>query len=204
LNIQQSFFAEYPLPTIWAFLKDVKMVAECMPGATLREKISETEYQGAFEVRLGPIVANFEGVVDVKAHDQTHAGVIQARALDRRTGTRIQSEVRYDAASEGAGTRVRIAGEYSLAGSLAQFARKGLLDEVAGRLTSAFADALRKQIAAAQLADQSGSAERRTAAPDLAPNVRQIAGGALLLQAMLRWVRRLWDRGRRRGGEHHR
>ena len=194
MNIQQSFVVQYPIATVWDSLKDVKLVAECMPGATLHEMVTETRYKGRFTVRLGPIVANFEGDVDIDSRDEIHTGVIRAQAVDRRTATRIQTEIRYGATTQDGGTRVEIAGEYSLAGSLAQFARKGLMDEITNRLTVAFADALRERLARSQPADACVPRELEATTRESSLSPKSINAGSLLGSILRAWGTRFWKR----------
>ena len=65
----------YPLAvdaaSAWQVLRDVKAVAECMPGAAITEQVDSTHYKGSVKVKVGPANASFAGDIEVLALDET-------------------------------------------------------------------------------------------------------------------------------------
>ena len=144
MNVSQAFSVAYPVTRVWDLFRDVPTVSNCMPGLKLHERYDDGRYRGEFNVKVGPIVASFRGDVEVETNDDVHSGVIRGQAIDRRTGTRLRSELHFQVSPTDNGTHVEITGDYALAGSLAQFARRSLMEDVANRLTVSFTEALRK------------------------------------------------------------
>jgi hypothetical protein len=100
-------------------------------------------------------------------NDAERRGSIAGTGSDRRSGSRIKGKAAFslhDAATNAASTRVDIRVDYSIAGSLAQFSRGGLVQELAEKLTAQFSDNLRNQLEQAR-AEPAARATAHSAAP---------------------------------------
>lgn len=49
----------------WQVLSDIRELASCMPGATITEQTSDTQYKGAVKLKVGPATAAFSGEITV-------------------------------------------------------------------------------------------------------------------------------------------
>jgi aerobic carbon-monoxide dehydrogenase small subunit len=132
---------EHPRERVFAFFGRLEEVVTCMPGAALTEPPRDGHLQGRLRVRLGPIAADFAGEADVERDPASHGGVIRGQGRDSRTGSSAIGEVSYVLVGEraGAATRVEIEIGYALRGALAQFGRPAIVNDLAERLTDAFA-----------------------------------------------------------------
>ncbi|MCO5065754.1 MAG: carbon monoxide dehydrogenase subunit G [Rhizobiaceae bacterium] len=54
-----------PIDVVWAALNDPEVLRLCIPGCTALEKTSDTNMTATVQLRVGPIKANFEGVVEL-------------------------------------------------------------------------------------------------------------------------------------------
>ncbi len=52
-----------PRETVWQAIMDPEVLAKCLPGCERLEKVSETEYLGTLNVRVGPVQGRFSGKV---------------------------------------------------------------------------------------------------------------------------------------------
>lgn len=194
-QIAQSFAVGFPREQVWRMLADVERVVTCMPGASLTRPPEGGKLLGEMRVKLGPIVAAFAGEGDLVMNDATYTGTIRGQGMDRKNNSRVRAEVEFKASDEGTATRVEIAVDFSLTGTLAQFSRGALVQEITQRLGAEFARNLEARLAAAS-------------APACQPaKVPATAGEALnagtLAWTMIRdWIRGLFARlfGRREGG----
>jgi carbon-monoxide dehydrogenase small subunit len=92
-------------------------------------------------VKLGPISAEFRGVAQIERDERTHSGRIQGAGSDARSNSATRGDLRYRlAALDERSTRVDVTIGYRLTGMLAQFGRPGLVQDLAARLTAAFAE----------------------------------------------------------------
>ncbi len=126
-------------------------VASCLPGASLDEGGDGPEVTGRMRVKVGPIRAEFHGRARISRDERARKGEILGAGEDAGSRTRTAGRVRYaiEAADDGATTRVNLEIGYTLAGGLAQFSRGGLVEDVADRLTAAFAANLEARLAGA-------------------------------------------------------
>jgi carbon monoxide dehydrogenase subunit G len=192
-QIAQSFTVAFPRAQVWRALADVEKVVTCMPGAALIRPPEGGKIAGEMRVKLGPIVAAFAGEGDLVMNDADFTGAIKGQGLDRKNNSRVRVEIGFKAIDQGASTRVDLAVEFSLTGTLAQFSRGALVEEIAQRLGAEFAKNLEARMAAAGTA--------AGAPPTPAPPI-PLDAGALGWSMIRDWIKGLWARlfGRRQRG----
>lgn len=166
-QIKQAFSVNHPRSTVWAQFQDLPRMAECLPGASLRGAPSANHADGRMTVKLGPVRAEFTGAVDIEADEGNYRGKIVGTGMDKSHGSRAKGEIVYtlEEAASGAATRVSVVVDYTLAGSLAQFARGGIVDAVAEQICRDFAANLETQMnaesrQAAEPAQEAGAPAR--------------------------------------------
>ena len=135
-------------------------------------------------VKVGPISAEFGGVAQITRDEAAHRGAIVGSGRDTRSNSATREIVAYsvEPGERGAGSRVDVDVGYTLTGMLAQFGRSGLVQDIAGRLTAAFAQNLEARLSAGN-----GAA----AAPPLA---RELNAGSLITTVVLGRLRRFFGR----------
>ncbi|MEA2760651.1 MAG: hypothetical protein QOH65_3588 [Methylobacteriaceae bacterium] len=139
-SFEQNFVVHHPLAKVWDFFGQLEEVATCLPGASIRDASPERA-TGQIRVKLGPISAEFRGVAQIERDERAHSGRIQGAGRDARSNSATRGDLRYRlvAIDEGS-TGVEITIAYRLTGMLAQFGRAGLVQDLAARLTAAFAE----------------------------------------------------------------
>ncbi|MCH8925831.1 MAG: SRPBCC family protein, partial [Proteobacteria bacterium] len=179
-RLTQSFIVRHPRAVVWRFMEDVEGVAACMPGAALTGPVQDGRLEGRIAIKLGPMAATFAGEGTVALDAAAYRGVIEGGGRDKRSATRAKGRVAYRLIEEagGAATRVEVEVAFSLAGPLAQFSRGGIVTDLAGRLSAAFADNLQARLDAA-----AGGA----AAPTPEPAAARLDAGGLLVSVL--WAR---------------
>jgi carbon-monoxide dehydrogenase small subunit len=181
--LRQSFTVDHPRERVFAFFGRLEEVVACMPGAALTEPPQGGHLKGRLRVRLGPIATDFAGEADVERDEAGRRGTIRGEGRDSRTGSSALGEVSYVLVDENAGaaTRVEIEIGYALRGALAQFGRPGIVNDLAGRLTAAFARNVEARLG--------GDAAASTAT---APS--ELDAGSLILAVIRARIRRLFAR----------
>ena len=166
-TLSRAFVVSHPRPDVWRYLKDLEQVIICMPGASLTGPVQDNRFNSQIAVRLGPISATFSGEWKRELHENDFHGVIDGNARDNRTATRVRGKAEYRLLEEdgGAATRVDVRVSFSLAGPLAQFSRAGIVQDLATRLTSAFADNLQARLDG--IAEPTARAEAPTSPAEL-------------------------------------
>jgi carbon monoxide dehydrogenase subunit G len=147
-QLKQSFTVNHARPVVWAQFQDLPNVVQCLPGAALTEQASPTQAKGRMTVKLGPVKADFGGEVEIEADESTYTGKIAGTGVDKSHASRAKGNVVYrlEEANSGSATVVTVDVDYTLSGSLAQFARGGIVEAVAEQICQAFANNLEDQL----------------------------------------------------------
>lgn len=140
-HFRKTIRIKAPLSSVWAQFDDVAALSRCMPGAALDGPDEDGLLQGRLRVKLGPIGAAFEAQARNVVDDAAHRGMLTGQGHDRRTGTRVVAEITYllTSADDGDATVVDLDVRYGLSGTLAQFARGALVENLANRMAGEFA-----------------------------------------------------------------
>lgn len=164
-ELRQEFAVAQPRSKVWAVFQDIETIVDCLPGASLTAPPTADHVEGQMTVKLGPITANFAGQADLERDEAAFTGLIKGSGVDKKQGSRAKGDVRYTLEEDngGAATKVLISVDYSLSGSLAQFARGGIVEAVAGKLTEDLAENLEAKLASA--GDQQAPSEEASATP---------------------------------------
>ena len=56
---------EAPIGKVWAALNDTETLKACIPGCQSLEKTSDSSFEAAAKVKVGPVGATFKGKVDL-------------------------------------------------------------------------------------------------------------------------------------------
>ena len=178
MQLEQSFTLPFARAAVWPAFADVPMLVACMPGAGLvgepRTVDGGADLDLAFTVKLGPITGAFQGQGAIRRDDAAFAGTFSGGGADRKSGSRVKGEARFSLLElTPAETRVDVAVDYNLTGSLAQFSRGAIVKELAAAMTRDFAANLQARIAEAQPAIEARSADDAvtSAAPPGAPEL---------------------------------
>ncbi len=148
MNISYEFRVRQPIEAVWAAFQDVPSVAQCLPGAELKEDKGGGVYAGAVKVKLGPMSAEFEGEAKVSPDAVSRRGHIEGKGVDRSGGSRGQMKVDYALIQLPDETRVTVDTEISLSGAIGQFGRSGIVEEMSRRLIDEFVECLEAKLAA--------------------------------------------------------
>lgn len=188
MQLENSFEVPAPIERVWEFLLDVERVASCMPGAELTEVVDERTWKGKVNVKLGPVSLSYAGTVVMQEKDESGRRVVlNARGTETRgKGTASAIGTAQMLEKEG-GTRVEITTDLTLTGSVAQMGR-GMIADVAQRLTGDFAECVSARIIAAE-AGAGG-----TGAQTPLPTARPVRGFRLAIWAFFRAIGRFFRR----------
>jgi uncharacterized protein len=70
VKLDKRYPLEVDAARAWQVLRDVKRVAECMPGAAITEQLDASHYKANVKVKVGPANAAFAGDIEVLALDE--------------------------------------------------------------------------------------------------------------------------------------
>ena len=193
--IENSFEVPAPIDTVWSYLLQVEKVVPCMPGAELTETIDDKNWKGKVTVKLGPVSLSFAGKVTMAELDEgAYRTVMKASGMEQRGKGAAQADITssLEATDDGT-TRVNIVQDLRVSGQVAQMSR-GMMQDVSNKLTQEFADCLKANMAAEDVATETGSeVDLVTAKP-----VKGIRLGlAAMGSAIKRFLGRLFGRSKK-------
>lgn len=199
--ISNSFNVPLAPENAWKTLIDIPSIASCLPGTELTEQVDENTYKGKVSVRLGPVALNFSGTATFEERDElAHTAKVTAQGSDSKGRGGANAVVAFRIEPTLTGSRVDIATNVDLSGSIVQYGRgAGMIQNVANQLISQFAKSLEKQINARQqmapLSAETTVLETTNQAQSLAHSgTKPISGFSLLFGAFWSGIKGLFRR----------
>jgi carbon-monoxide dehydrogenase small subunit len=162
-----------------ALLADPTTVARCMPGASVRGLRADGAYDASMAVRVGPVTAEFDGVVRLERAHDGGTGTLVASGSDPRGRSAATAEIHYAVSPRATGgSVVAIDAAIELTGPLAQFERSEFMRIVQERLLAEFGRRLEDELAGQP-------------APSPAPPAALPLVGAAVVRGLVARLRRL-------------
>ena len=183
VSFDQNFVVGYPRQQVWEMFGRVRDVAACLPGASLTGEPTSEHVEGQIRVKVGPIAAEFRGEAEIERDESSYSGKITGagNAVRSNSTTRGMISYRLLSAGDGQSTEVAVTIGYTLTGMLAQFGRPSIVQDVAARLTAAFAQNLEARLGG-------------KAASDLSSGDGGMDAGLLIFSALARRLQELFGR----------
>ncbi|MEN3352893.1 MAG: aerobic carbon-monoxide dehydrogenase small subunit [Betaproteobacteria bacterium] len=147
-TLHQSFIVDHARDKVWSFFGHLDQVTLCLPGTSLLGAPTDDHVDTKIRIKVGPIVAEFEGAADAVRDPSNYSGMIHGSARDVRSSSATRGEIRYVLLEKngGAATRVDVDVGFTLTGPLAQFSRSSIVQDIARRMTAAFAQNLQARL----------------------------------------------------------
>ncbi len=146
VKINESFQVDAPIVDVWAMLSDPNKVVTCVPGARITETIDERHYKGTVSMKIGPVVTNFKGDIEIEHLDEA-AGelVLQGSGMDAKGKGSARMKLVGTLRALDGGTEVTHSMEVSVSGKLAQFGSR-LMEDVSGRVFEQFVECFQASV----------------------------------------------------------
>jgi carbon monoxide dehydrogenase subunit G len=122
MEINDSLTVTADRERVWAFLMDVERLAQCVPGVESVEEVGDSTYLGKLKVKVGPIMAAFNGKATITETDPSTRLVALIEGDDKSSGSTVKATfVSMLSPTDGDGTRIDYEMDVNLRGRLAQF-----------------------------------------------------------------------------------
>ena len=152
MRVENAFDVPASVDEAWRLLNDVPEIVPCMPGAELVEVVGDDAWKAKLHIRLGPIALQFLADVTREQVDETaHRAVLAVKAREAKGRGSAEATIESSLAAAEAGTHVALVTELALRGAVAQYGR-GVVADVASRLTAQFAECIAAKLVAAPAA----------------------------------------------------
>ena len=148
MKINNEFTVDASIETAWDTMLNLERVAPCLPGASLQEAQENGEYEGSIKVKIGPVITDYRGKINIdEADEENRRVVLKASGRDARgQGTASATITSTMQEEDGGKTKVSAETDMELTGRAAQFGR-GIAQDVASSMLDQFASCLEKEIA---------------------------------------------------------
>lgn len=145
-TIEKEFQLEQPIAKVWEYLSDPTKIVECVPGASITEKIDERNYKGQVTTSFGPVKASYNGEINISELDQTnHKMVLIGKGIDSKGKGSADLTMNGSLIEKDGATSVKFIMDISISGMLAQFGArliKDVSDQLLGQFVNNFKDKL--------------------------------------------------------------
>jgi len=180
MKLHQEFVIARPLDDVWSFLHDVPGVAGCLPGAEYMGPKDDGRHAGKVSAKIGPFQASFEGEAEVRYDEARKSVALEGKGVDRKGASRGKMTMVCTLQDISGQTSIVIDSDVQLSGTIAQFGRTGLINEIANALVTDFVANADTAIAAR--APHTANGPDTDAA--VSPRSRPISGMVFLLAAL--------------------
>ncbi|PZQ48203.1 MAG: hypothetical protein DI556_15395 [Rhodovulum sulfidophilum] len=210
MKIIQEFTLDRPSDQVWAFFHDVPAVASCLPGAEYLGTKPDGSLSGKMSMKVGPFQAAFEGAATVEYDEEARRAKMEGKGVDKKGASRGKMTMDCAIAEVDGGTKVSVDADVQLSGTIAQFGRTGIIQEIASVLIGDFVANVEQALPAASpvaAAEAPLAAERkgiydvcetgvspRASTGAVAPKAKPISGARLVWLSLRGWFRSLLRR----------
>jgi carbon monoxide dehydrogenase subunit G len=181
MELKKTFETAYTPDAVWSGLSDVRLVAGCLPGASIVEELGPDEYKGKLQIKVGPLAASFAGLISIERRPDERVAVVTGKGADAKSSSRVTAKMTYrvqPSATTSGSSQVDIDSDISLAGALAQFGKAAVMQEIANRMTDEFVKRFEAQLAQAHAASAVATAEGAVSASTPATSAMPAASAA--------------------------
>ncbi len=201
MKVAGDYTFDAPRDEVWTALQDPEVLAATMPGCDKLELVGENEYDGALNIKVGPVQGKFQGKIRLEDIDPPNGytmlvdgkgapGFVKATAGIRLAAEGAKTRLDYDGDAQ-VGGRIASVGQRLLDSSAKAIIRQsleGLNETLKARAAAATSpDAPTEVLPTIQAPSQAEFAARvaKEVAKDLVPKPVRIAAAVLVLLAIL-------------------
>ncbi len=174
-----------PRAAVWEALNDPAILKQCIPGCDTLDKTSDTSFEAAVTVKLGPVKAKFKGKVALSDIDPPNGYTISGEAQGGVAAGFGKGSAKVSLSDAEGGTRLAYTVNAQVGGKLAQIGAR-LIDATAAKMADDFFSSFNSLVAAsapAAAATAMPVADSAAAKPLVAPHIADPApepeGGGL-------------------------
>jgi len=146
VRIEKRFEIVSPIDRVWSVLVDPYQVVNCLPGASITQRVDDRTYEGTIMVRVGPVKATYKGQARFERLDEA-TREMELVGRGQETSGKGSAEMRMvrRLRSVDEKTEVSVTSDVTITGVLAQFGR-GMIEDVSNQMFDEFTQRLREKI----------------------------------------------------------
>ena len=146
IELQETFQVAAPVDEVWAFIMDPEKVAVCLPGATLTEVLDENSFLGSIKVKIGAIVARYQGKLSYTKRDKDSLTTDMLAEAKEKGGGTLNGTISIALSSlPDGGTEAKCGASVDLTGRIAQVGG-GMIEGVSAEMIKKFVANVKMQL----------------------------------------------------------
>jgi carbon monoxide dehydrogenase subunit G len=188
MKIAGEYTFHGPREEVWALVRDPAVLATALPGAQRLSRVTDNQYEGDMDVRVGPVAGVFSGKVIVS--DEVPPESYTLSVDGRGSPGFVRGTGRVQLIDQGDGTTLmKYEGDVQIGGRLAGVGQR-MLDTVSKSMTRQGLEALNKALEARMAAKSAGREVEYTPPSEVqfAAAVARDVAGEILSPSPLIWV----------------
>ena len=143
MHIEGSYTFQAPREAVWDAIMDPAVMGAALPGGEKLERVSETEYVGIMDVRVGPVQGKFNGKIDLLEAERPERCVMKVDG--RGAPGFLSGNGSWQLAADGDATVMTYSGDVEVGGKIANVGQR-LLESSAKSITRQGLESLDAQI----------------------------------------------------------
>jgi carbon monoxide dehydrogenase subunit G len=154
MKLEGEYVFNGPREEVWELVRDPDVLSSALPGAQSLNRVSDNEYEGEMNVRIGPVAGIFSGriVVSDEVPPESYTLTVDGKGAPGF----IKGTGHVQLIDQGDGTTLlKYAGEVQIGGKLASVGQR-MLDTVSKSMTRQGLETLNKALQARKTAEAEG------------------------------------------------
>ncbi len=125
MKIEGDYLFRGPRQEVWALVRDPDALAKALPGTEALNKLSENQYEGTMNVRIGPISGTFAGTVTIADEVPPESCTLTAEGKGPQGFARGSGRIQLIDQGDGS-TLLKYDGDFQIGGRLASVGQRSL------------------------------------------------------------------------------
>jgi hypothetical protein len=188
IELQETFQVAAPAEEVWAFMMDPEKVAICLPGATLTEVLDQNSFLGSIKVKIGAIVARYQGKLSYTKRDKDALTTEMLAEAKEKSGGTLNGTISVVLSSlQDGGTEAKCGASVDLTGRIAQVG--------GGMIEGVSAEMIKKFVANVKMRLETPAGEGEALAPPAEDSINIIAVVfTVIWKSIVNFFKRLFGR----------
>ena len=188
MKIQGEYTFDGPREAVWEVVRDPEVLATALPGTQSLEQVSDNEYQGEMQIRIGPVAGLFSGQIVISDEVPPESLTMTVEGKGKPGFVKGTGSVRLTSQEENK-TLMQYEGDMQVGGRLASVGQR-MMDSVSKSLLKQGLDSLNQAVVAREGAKSSGE-EVQYQPPsetEFAASVAKDMAGEVFTPSRLIWI----------------
>lgn len=154
MKLEGEYTFDGPQTEVWKIIRDPEVLSTALPGTESLEQISENEYQGQMNIRVGPVAGEFSGKILVSNEVPPESCTLTVEGKGKPGFVNGNGNVQLIAQADGK-TLMKYEGEMQIGGKLASVGQR-LLDSASKSIINQGLEAMNQALKARMAAQETG------------------------------------------------